>query len=188
MRRGRPVQAAAFTQIPPPETGHASAIFTSLRYLGSAAGVAAVATTLTAATGPHSQQTSLHGHHVAFTTAAIIALLAAAVATTVRDSDALPTTSGSQARAAKARPVGGGSASPGSGVREASSCAAGYRRVIPWQGAVSQILRRAMPANAASACRSREIASRSCQTYGSVGYGGVASWPPPAGARHQGAL
>jgi hypothetical protein len=76
--------SAAFTTISPQETGRATVIFTSLRQLGSAVGVAAVTTALVTASGHTPQQAGLRGHHVAFATAAVIALMAAAAAATRR--------------------------------------------------------------------------------------------------------
>jgi hypothetical protein len=83
-------QSTAFTRISPRETGRATAIFTSLRQFGSAVGVAAVTTALVTASGQSPHQGALHGYHVAFAAAAVIALLAATTAATVHDSDATP--------------------------------------------------------------------------------------------------
>jgi EmrB/QacA subfamily drug resistance transporter len=83
-------QSAAFTRISPRETGGATAIFTSLRQFGSAVGVAAVTTALVTAAGQSPHVGALHGYHVAFAAAAVIALLAAATAATVHDNDATP--------------------------------------------------------------------------------------------------
>jgi EmrB/QacA subfamily drug resistance transporter len=80
-------QSAAFTRISPRETGRATAIFASLRQLGSAVGVAAVTTALVTASGRSPQQGALRGYHVAFAAAAVIALLAAAAAAAVHDND-----------------------------------------------------------------------------------------------------
>jgi len=89
-----PGGAAAFASISQSETANASAIFNSGRQLGGAAGVA-VLTTVVAAVGPfhlvdHAVAPQLAAYHVAFLTAAGIALAAAAVALTIRDSDAAP--------------------------------------------------------------------------------------------------
>jgi EmrB/QacA subfamily drug resistance transporter len=80
-------QACAFARITPRETGRATALFTSLRQLGSAVGIAAVTTALVTASGQPPHPVALHGYHMAFAAAAVIALLAAAAAATVHDND-----------------------------------------------------------------------------------------------------
>jgi EmrB/QacA subfamily drug resistance transporter len=88
-------QAAAFATISLPDTGSASSIFNSGRQLGSALGVAVLATVL-AAVGTTTQVdghtvANLAAYHAAFLTAAGIALIAAAIALTIRDADAAST-------------------------------------------------------------------------------------------------
>ncbi len=88
-------QAAAFATISLPDTGSASSIFNSGRQLGSALGVAVLATVL-AAIGTTRQVAghtvpNLAAYHAAFLTAAGIALVAAAIALTIRDADAAST-------------------------------------------------------------------------------------------------
>ena len=88
-------QAAAFATISLPDTGSASSIFNSGRQLGSAMGVAVLATVL-AAVGTTRQVAghtvpNLTAYHAAFLTAAGIALVAAATALTIKDADAAGT-------------------------------------------------------------------------------------------------
>jgi EmrB/QacA subfamily drug resistance transporter len=88
-------QAAAFATISLPDTGSASSIFNSGRQLGSALGVAVLATVL-AAVGTTTQVdghtvANLTAYHAAFVTAAGIALVGAAIALTIRDADAAST-------------------------------------------------------------------------------------------------
>jgi len=88
-------QAAAFATISLPDTGSASSIFNSGRQLGSAVGVALLATVL-AAVGTTQQVDghtvpNLTAYHAAFVTSAGIALIGAAIALTIRDADAAST-------------------------------------------------------------------------------------------------
>jgi EmrB/QacA subfamily drug resistance transporter len=88
-------QAAAFATISLPDTGSASSIFNSGRQLGSAMGVAVLATVL-AAEGTTRQVAghtvpNLAAYHAAFLTAAGIALVAGAIALTIKDADAAST-------------------------------------------------------------------------------------------------
>jgi EmrB/QacA subfamily drug resistance transporter len=88
-------QAAAFATISPSSTGRASTLFNSLRQLGSAIGVALL-TTVMAAIGvlrigtAHRVVSNLGAYHLAFLTAAGIAVAAACLALAIRDSDAAP--------------------------------------------------------------------------------------------------
>ncbi len=88
-------QAAAFATISMPDTGSASSIFNSGRQLGSALGVAVLATVLAAVGTTHQVDghtvANLAAYHAAFLTAAGIALVAAAIALTIRDVDAAST-------------------------------------------------------------------------------------------------
>ncbi|HET6793106.1 MAG TPA: MDR family MFS transporter [Acidimicrobiales bacterium] len=90
-----PSQAAAFATISPARTGRASTLFNAQRQLGSALGVAVLSTVLAlvgtstrvgAAVEPH-----LASYHLAFLTAALVALAAAACTYWIRDSDAAST-------------------------------------------------------------------------------------------------
>jgi EmrB/QacA subfamily drug resistance transporter len=99
-----PSQAASFATISSENTGKASSIFNAGRQLGGAIGVA-VLTTVLAAAGPTQVvgghlAPNLLAYHVAFLTASGVAVLAALVALTVRDSDAAATMV-SRRRAAK---------------------------------------------------------------------------------------
>ncbi|MFI9388376.1 MDR family MFS transporter [Kutzneria sp. NPDC052558] len=78
-----PAQATAFTNVARRDTGAASTLFNALRQLGSAVGVAALTTALTLAGGQHSQAGDVYPYHVAFSIAALIALLGAGVALTL---------------------------------------------------------------------------------------------------------
>ena len=88
-------QAAAFARISSADTGRASTLFNALRQLGGAFGVALLTTAVTlsgdgggaATTGT----TGLHPFHVGFLVAAGLALLAAVIALSVHDGDAVAT-------------------------------------------------------------------------------------------------
>lgn len=89
-----PCQAASFTTISPASTGHASTLFNALRQLGSAIGVALLATVI-AFVGPFQvelgrQVPRLAAYHIAFLAAAATALLASAAALLVDDEAAAP--------------------------------------------------------------------------------------------------
>jgi EmrB/QacA subfamily drug resistance transporter len=88
-------QAATFATISPADTGHASSLFAMSRQLGSAIGIALLATVFTAVgttrtvaghSGPN-----LAAYHVAFLVAAFVAVLAVLPALTVEDADAAGT-------------------------------------------------------------------------------------------------
>jgi EmrB/QacA subfamily drug resistance transporter len=88
-------QAATFATISPADTGHASSLFSMSRQLGSAIGIALLATvftavgttrTITGHTGPN-----LAAYHAAFLAAAFVAVLAVPPALTVEDADAAGT-------------------------------------------------------------------------------------------------
>jgi EmrB/QacA subfamily drug resistance transporter len=90
-----PAQAASFATISPEKTGRASTLFNTARQLGGAVGVA-ILTTVIAAVGPlrltaHGLVPNLSAYHIAFLSAAGIALMAAIPALTVKDSDAAST-------------------------------------------------------------------------------------------------
>jgi MFS family permease len=88
-----PTQTAAFAAVPSETLGQASALFNTVRQLGSALGVALLSTVVVAIDpmGSDTAGAGLVAYHAGFFTAATLALLAAAVALTVRDSDAAST-------------------------------------------------------------------------------------------------
>jgi Na+/melibiose symporter-like transporter len=85
-------QAAAFATVSSAETGYASSLFNSQRQLGSAVGVALLATVLAAVGTTHAvaghPTADLTAYHAAFLTAAVVSLVAAALALTIDDADA----------------------------------------------------------------------------------------------------
>ncbi|MGD0313196.1 MAG: MDR family MFS transporter [Acidimicrobiales bacterium] len=88
-------QAAAFATVSHAETGQASSLFNSGRQLGSALGVALLATVLAAVGTTHvvagHTEPNLSAYHAAFLTAAVISLVASGVALTIKDADAAAT-------------------------------------------------------------------------------------------------
>ena len=97
-------QAASFATVSHADTGYASSIFNSGRQLGSAMGVALLATVLAAvgtthAVGRHAVA-NLTAYHAAFAVAAGVALVGAAVALTIKDVDAAATRAPSGVRPA----------------------------------------------------------------------------------------
>ena len=89
-----PSQAAAFATISSASTGRASTLFNANRYLASAVGVAVLSTIL-AGVGLVKHTAgglvpNLSAYHLAFATAAVIALLGAVMALAIKDSDAAP--------------------------------------------------------------------------------------------------
>jgi EmrB/QacA subfamily drug resistance transporter len=89
-------QAATFATISPEDTGHASSLFSMTRQLGSAIGIALLATVFTAVGTTHivagRSLPNLTAYHTAFLVAALLALLAVLPALTVEDADAVSTT------------------------------------------------------------------------------------------------
>jgi EmrB/QacA subfamily drug resistance transporter len=89
-----PSQAAAFATISVASTGRASTLFNANRYLASAVGVAVLSTILaTVGLIKHAAGAAvpnLTAYHLAFATAAVIALIGAVGALAIRDSDAAP--------------------------------------------------------------------------------------------------
>jgi EmrB/QacA subfamily drug resistance transporter len=90
-----PNQAASFAMITPESMGRASTFFNTMRQVGSATGVAILSTVLI---GVGSAEASggkvapdITAYHLAFFTAAVFALVAAAFALTIHDSDAAET-------------------------------------------------------------------------------------------------
>jgi EmrB/QacA subfamily drug resistance transporter len=87
-----PSQVATMARIDRADTGAASTLFNAGRQIAAASGVAILATTLSIAGEPVSRvrhaASDVSSYHVAFVVAAALALLGAALALTVRDSDA----------------------------------------------------------------------------------------------------
>ena len=88
-------QAASFATVSHADTGSASSLFNSGRQLGSALGVAVLATVLAAVGTTHAVDghttADLTAYHAAFLVAAAIALVGSVVALTIRDADAAAT-------------------------------------------------------------------------------------------------
>jgi len=90
------VQAASFATISTARTGQASAIFNAQRQIGASMGVALISTVISAfgMTSLSANGTvvpNFAAYHAAFVTSAVLALLAASIGFTVRDSDAAAT-------------------------------------------------------------------------------------------------
>jgi EmrB/QacA subfamily drug resistance transporter len=89
-----PSQAAAFATISRAATGRAATLFNANRQLGSAVGVAVLSTVLATVGLVHHTAgavvPNLTSYHLAFATASVIAVIGAAIALTIRDSDAAP--------------------------------------------------------------------------------------------------
>jgi Na+/melibiose symporter-like transporter len=89
-----PSQAAAFATISRASTGRAATLFNANRQLGSAVGVAVLSTILATVGLVHHTAgavvPNLSSYHLAFATASVIAVIGAAIALTIRDSDAAP--------------------------------------------------------------------------------------------------
>ena len=85
-------QAATFATISRADTGHASSLFSMTRQLGSATGIAILATVFTAVGTTHQiagrPTPNLAAYHIAFLVAALLALVAIVPALTVQDADA----------------------------------------------------------------------------------------------------
>lgn len=90
-----PTQAASFAKISPADTGRASTFFNTMRQVGSAVGVAILSTVLIGIGSTHAAgggvQPNMRAYHLAFGTAAIFAIAAAAFSLTIHDSDAAET-------------------------------------------------------------------------------------------------
>jgi EmrB/QacA subfamily drug resistance transporter len=98
------VQAASFATISSAETGHASALFNAQRQIGASLGVALLSCVLSAVgmtqlSASGTVVPNLTAYHAAFIASAMLALIAASIGLTVRDSDAAATMRG------KARPT-----------------------------------------------------------------------------------
>jgi len=90
------VQAASFATISTAETGQASALFNAQRQIGASLGVALLSSVisvvgLTQVNANGVTLPNLTAYHAAFITAAVLALIAASIGLTVRDSDAAAT-------------------------------------------------------------------------------------------------
>jgi EmrB/QacA subfamily drug resistance transporter len=87
-----PIQTAAFATISSAATGQASALYNVQRQLGAALGVA-VLTTVIVDLSSSSRATlpGVNAYHGAFLAAALLALIASAIASTIRDRDAAAT-------------------------------------------------------------------------------------------------
>jgi MFS family permease len=106
-----PSQTAAFATIPPQSTGAASTLYNAQRQLGSALGVAVLGTVLAAVgtvttTSGGTPTANLAAYRVAFLVAATLALAAAVIALSVRDSDAAATMRRAPEPSARPEPVG----------------------------------------------------------------------------------
>ncbi|HEX4217533.1 MAG TPA: MDR family MFS transporter [Acidimicrobiales bacterium] len=88
-------QAASFATVSHADTGYASSLFNSQRQLGSASGVALLATVLAAVGTTHAVAghtvANLAAYHAAFLVASGVALIGSAVALTIKDADAAAT-------------------------------------------------------------------------------------------------
>ncbi|HEY6533416.1 MAG TPA: DHA2 family efflux MFS transporter permease subunit [Acidimicrobiales bacterium] len=91
-----PIQAAAYANVAPSDTGRASAIFSALRQISASLGVAILATVLVestsrftedAATETQVQQSTLDAFHFSFFVGSLLVLAAGASAMMIRDSD-----------------------------------------------------------------------------------------------------
>lgn len=90
------VQAAAFATISSAQTGQASAIFNAQRQVGSSIGVALLSTVIsafgmTSLSASGTMVPNFMAYHAAFVTSAALALIAASIGLTIRDSDAAAT-------------------------------------------------------------------------------------------------
>ncbi len=87
------VQAAAYATISMADTGHASALFSAQRQIGSSFGVAVISGVmsivgLTQVNASGTLVPNLTAYHAAFAASAVLALIGACIGLTVRDSDA----------------------------------------------------------------------------------------------------
>ncbi len=86
------LQTAAFASLPVSESPHASALFSMIRQVGSAAGIAALATVLGASTDALGASSSSPApYHAALWAAAVLAATGGALALRIPDADAAPT-------------------------------------------------------------------------------------------------
>ncbi len=89
------VQTASYARIAPSDNGRASAIFSTQRQMSVSIGVALMATVLSGFTpltaAPSDPQRALEGYHWSFAVSTVLALIATAIATRIRDEDAAAT-------------------------------------------------------------------------------------------------
>jgi EmrB/QacA subfamily drug resistance transporter len=78
------VTVAALAGVPGRDAGIASGLVNTSRQIGGAIGLAAITTIATSAAGGHTLADLTHGYRVAFATLAVLALVGAALATTMR--------------------------------------------------------------------------------------------------------
>ncbi|QUH00964.1 multidrug efflux MFS transporter [Saccharopolyspora erythraea] len=101
-----PIQTAAFAQVSVAEMGHASSMYNVSRQVATALGTAVFATTLVVLTDAGGDGAPAHaqmaGFHGAFLVAVVFGLLALALSTRVRDSDAAASLDPSHPEAARA--------------------------------------------------------------------------------------
>jgi EmrB/QacA subfamily drug resistance transporter len=87
-----PLQAATYANITPADTGRASAIYSTVRQVSAALGVATLTTVLLTRSGnAHSGTAALRGFHAAFFAASCLVLCAAMTGLLIRDEDAAST-------------------------------------------------------------------------------------------------
>jgi len=104
-----PCQTAAFATISGQATARASTLYNAMRQLGSAVGVAFLSTVMdsagTARELGHPVRANLTAYHLAFATASVVALIAGAIALTIRDEDAVATMRRGEDRGLPSRPL-----------------------------------------------------------------------------------
>lgn len=92
-----PVQASSYANIAPADNGRASAIFSTQRQVSVSLGIAVMATVLSSFTTlgarPTDPERALTGYHWAFAVSLLLAVVAALLATRIRDEDARHTMS-----------------------------------------------------------------------------------------------
>jgi MFS family permease len=87
-----PIQTAAFATISSAATGQASALYNVQRQLGAALGVAVLTTVIVdLSSSSRAKLPGVNAYHGAFLAAALLALIASAIASTIRDRDAAAT-------------------------------------------------------------------------------------------------
>jgi EmrB/QacA subfamily drug resistance transporter len=89
-----PLQAATYANITPADTGRASAIYSTVRQVSAALGVATLTTVLLTRSGNAHGTATLRGFHAAFFAASCLVLCAAVTGLLIRDEDASSTMRG----------------------------------------------------------------------------------------------